>query len=153
MTKHSLWREGPTLTRPDSCGGALLRMPGVSSRPARDRLGQPGSWPSGPDWQHESNGTATGSLPERMPTASTSGPARNRLHRLPGSHPSCGGALPIGAAVIDGEAVAFDAQGSADFHPLRSREGQANAVLVAYDVLELTAAIYDASRYRSAESA
>jgi ATP-dependent DNA ligase len=39
------------------------------------------------------------------------------------------------AAVIDGEAVAIDAEGRADFHALRSREGQAGAILVAYDVL------------------
>jgi bifunctional non-homologous end joining protein LigD len=46
-------------------------------------------------------------------------------------------ALPIGAAVIDGEAIAFDAEGRPSFTALRSRNGEKRAVLVAYDLLEL----------------
>jgi bifunctional non-homologous end joining protein LigD len=46
-------------------------------------------------------------------------------------------ALPIGAAVLDGEAVTFNREGQADFAALRTSAGQANAILVAYDLLEL----------------
>jgi ATP-dependent DNA ligase len=45
-------------------------------------------------------------------------------------------ALPIGAAVLEGEAVTFNREGQADFAALRSGAGQANAILVAYDLLE-----------------
>jgi ATP-dependent DNA ligase len=46
-------------------------------------------------------------------------------------------ALPAEKAVIDGEAVLPRADGSFDFEGLRSREGQAAAMLIAYDVLEV----------------
>jgi bifunctional non-homologous end joining protein LigD len=46
-------------------------------------------------------------------------------------------ALPAENAVIDGEAVLPRTDGSFDFEGLRSREGQAGAILVAYDVMEL----------------
>jgi hypothetical protein len=55
-------------------------------------------------------------------------PAKNRLHRLSRSHPGCHGGAALGAAVIDGEAVAFVAQGCADFHALRSRENEGQHV-------------------------
>jgi bifunctional non-homologous end joining protein LigD len=45
--------------------------------------------------------------------------------------------LPIGAAVIDGEALAFDAEGQPSFTLYGSRDGERRAVLVAYDLLEL----------------
>jgi bifunctional non-homologous end joining protein LigD len=38
---------------------------------------------------------------------------------------------------IDGEAVAFRQDGSCDFFALRGKDGQASAVLVAFDLLEL----------------
>ncbi len=46
-------------------------------------------------------------------------------------------ALPADAAVLDGEAILPRPDGSFDFEGLRSREGQASAILVAYDVLEV----------------
>jgi ATP-dependent DNA ligase len=48
-------------------------------------------------------------------------------------------ALPADTALIDGEAVLPRADGSFDFKGLRSRGGQAGAILVAYDVLEVDA--------------
>src|SRR3954452_15804440 len=47
-------------------------------------------------------------------------------------------ALPVGSAVLDGEAVVLRADNTSDFEPLRSRQGQADAILVAYDVMEWT---------------
>jgi bifunctional non-homologous end joining protein LigD len=46
-------------------------------------------------------------------------------------------ALPIGGVVIDGEAVAFDPEGRLSFTALRSRDGEADALMVAYDLLEI----------------
>ena len=46
-------------------------------------------------------------------------------------------ALPIGAAVLDGEAVTFDREGQADFAGLRTSAGQTNDILIAYDLLEV----------------
>src|SRR5436309_12060545 len=43
-------------------------------------------------------------------------------------------ALPVDSAVLDGEAVSDN---TSDFEGLRSRHGQADAVLVAYDVMEV----------------
>ena len=38
--------------------------------------------------------------------------------------------------MIDGEAVVFRPDNTSDFEALRSREGQAGAILVAYDLME-----------------
>ena len=46
-------------------------------------------------------------------------------------------ALPVENAVIDGEAVVIRPDNSFDFEALRSRQGQAEAILVAYDVMEV----------------
>jgi bifunctional non-homologous end joining protein LigD len=46
-------------------------------------------------------------------------------------------ALPFGAAVIHGEAVAFNAEGRPSFTALQSRESERHAVMVAYDLLEI----------------
>src|SRR3954463_9068560 len=43
-------------------------------------------------------------------------------------------ALPVDNAVIDGEAILLRSDNTSDFDGLRSRQGQAEAVLVAYDV-------------------
>jgi len=44
-------------------------------------------------------------------------------------------ALPVDSAVIDGEAVLMRRDNTFDFEGLRSRQGQAEAILVAYDCL------------------
>ena len=43
--------------------------------------------------------------------------------------------LPSDDAILDGEAVALDANGLPDFHALMTREGQANAVMNIWDVV------------------
>jgi bifunctional non-homologous end joining protein LigD len=46
-------------------------------------------------------------------------------------------ALPVDNAVIDGEAVVLRPDNTSDFEALKSRQGQAEAILVAYDVMEV----------------
>ena len=46
-------------------------------------------------------------------------------------------ALPVDSAVLDGEAVILRPDNSFDFEALRSRQGQAEAILVAYDIMEV----------------
>jgi len=46
-------------------------------------------------------------------------------------------ALPVDSAVIDGEAMLLRSDNTSDFDGLRSRQGQAEAILVACDVLEV----------------
>jgi bifunctional non-homologous end joining protein LigD len=46
-------------------------------------------------------------------------------------------ALPVERAVLDGEAIVLRPDAASDFFALRSTEGQAAAVLVAFDILEL----------------
>src|SRR5436305_958554 len=46
-------------------------------------------------------------------------------------------ALPVNSAVLDGEAVLMRPDNTFDFDGLRSRQGQAEAILVAYDVMEV----------------
>jgi ATP-dependent DNA ligase len=45
-------------------------------------------------------------------------------------------ALPVESAVLDGEAIVMRSADRCDFEALRSREGQAEAILVAYDIME-----------------
>src|SRR3954469_3044864 len=46
-------------------------------------------------------------------------------------------ALPVNSAVLDGEAIVMRSADRCDFEALRSRQGQAEAILVAYDIMEL----------------
>jgi len=46
-------------------------------------------------------------------------------------------ALPVKSVVLDGEAIVLRPDNTSDFEALRSRQGQAEAILVAYDVMEL----------------
>ena len=46
-------------------------------------------------------------------------------------------ALPVYSAVLDGEAVVLRPDQTSDFEALRSPHGQAAAVLVAYDLMEV----------------
>jgi bifunctional non-homologous end joining protein LigD len=45
-------------------------------------------------------------------------------------------APPVDSAVIDGEAVVMRPENVCDFEALRSPQGQAEAILVAYDLME-----------------
>jgi bifunctional non-homologous end joining protein LigD len=44
--------------------------------------------------------------------------------------------LPVDSAVLDGEAILLRPDNTSDFEGLRSRQGQAEAILVAYDIME-----------------
>src|SRR3954453_20029155 len=46
-------------------------------------------------------------------------------------------ALPVNSAVLDGEAILLRPDNTSNFDGLRSRQGQAEAVLVAYDMMEV----------------
>jgi len=46
-------------------------------------------------------------------------------------------ALPVDSAVLDGEAIVLRPDSSSDFEALKSRHGQAEAILVAYDMMEV----------------
>jgi bifunctional non-homologous end joining protein LigD len=45
--------------------------------------------------------------------------------------------LPVESVVLDGEAILLRPDNTSDFEGLRSRQGQAEAILVAYDIMEL----------------
>jgi bifunctional non-homologous end joining protein LigD len=45
-------------------------------------------------------------------------------------------ALPVDSAVLDGEAILLRPDNTSNFDALRSRQGQAEAILVAYDIME-----------------
>ena len=45
-------------------------------------------------------------------------------------------ALPVESAVLGGEAIVMRSADRCDFEALRSRQGQAEAILVAYDIME-----------------
>jgi ATP-dependent DNA ligase len=46
-------------------------------------------------------------------------------------------ALPVESAVLDGEAIVMRSADRCDFEALRSRGGQAEAILVPYDIMEV----------------
>jgi bifunctional non-homologous end joining protein LigD len=45
-------------------------------------------------------------------------------------------ALPVESAVLEGEAIVARPDNTSDFEALRSPQGQAEAILVAYDIME-----------------
>ena len=49
-------------------------------------------------------------------------------------------ALPVESAVLDGEAIVMRSADRCDFEALRSRQGQAEAILVTYDVTQVEGA-------------
>ena len=48
-----------------------------------------------------------------------------------------GAALPVESAVLYGEAIVLRPDNTSDFEALRSRQGQGEAILVAYDIMEV----------------
>ena len=52
-------------------------------------------------------------------------------------HPRCPRRAAGHSAVVDGEAIVLRPDNTSDFEALRSREGQAEAILVAYDIMEV----------------
>ena len=65
--------------------------------------------------------------------------AKHHVRLFEGLHPhmwDAVSALPVESAVLDGEAVILRPDNSFDFEALRSRQGQEEAMLVAYDIME-----------------
>jgi bifunctional non-homologous end joining protein LigD len=93
--------------------------------------------PSGPEWRHEIKFDgyrviARKDCPRVRLWARTTSDYSAAFSRIRDAV----AALPADNAVIDGEAILIRPDGSFDFDGLRSREGQAGAVLVGYDLLE-----------------
>src|SRR6476661_8149519 len=126
-----LWRVSrPIRSRSKPDGFILPCQPALADRP-----------PSGPGWLHEIKFDGYRVIARKdgdrvrlwARTTSDYTAAFTRIR-------DAVAALPVENAVIDGEAVLPRADGSFDFEGLRSRHGQAGAILVAYDVLELDGA-------------
>jgi hypothetical protein len=93
--------------------------------------------PSGPDWSHEIKFDGYRLIArkdgERVRLwARTTTDYTPCLSRIRGAV----AAVPAESVVIDGEAVVLRPDALTDFHALRSSEGQARAVMIAFDLLE-----------------
>src|SRR4051812_18126545 len=120
----------------------------VSSRPIRTRSKPPGfilpcqpalagKPPSGPGWLHEIKFDGYRVIARKdgdqvrlwARTTSDYSKAFTRIR-------DAVAALPVESAVLDGEAIVLRPDNTSDFEGLRSRQGQAEAILVAYDIME-----------------
>ena len=127
-----------------------LRMLWRVSRPLRSRSNSPGfilpcqpalaeSRPSGPGWLHEIKFDGYRVIARKdgdrvrlwARTTSDYSKAFTRIR-------DAVAALPVESAVLDGEAIIMRWAGRCDFEALRSRQGKAEAILVAYDIMEVT---------------
>ena len=121
----------------------------VSSRPVRSRSKPPGFIlpcqpaladrpPSGPGWLHEMKFDGYRVIARKdgeqvrlwARTTSDYSKAFTRIR-------DAVAALPVDSAVLDGEAIVMRSAHRCDFEALRSRQGQAEAILVAYDIMEV----------------
>src|SRR3954454_16302818 len=118
-----LWRVSrPIRTRSKPPGFILPCQPALAGRP-----------PSGPGWLHEIKFDGYCIIARKdgeqvriwARTTSDYSKAFTRMR-------DAIAALPVDNAVIDGEALAMRTDNSFDFEALRSRQGQAGAILVAY---------------------
>jgi bifunctional non-homologous end joining protein LigD len=123
-----LWRVSrPIRTRSKPPGFIQPCQPALADRP-----------PSGPGWLHEIkfDGYRVIARKDRERVrlwARTTSDYSSAFTRIRDAV----AALPVESAVLDGEAILLRADNTSDFDGLRSREGQAGAILVAYDVMEL----------------
>jgi bifunctional non-homologous end joining protein LigD len=117
-------------------------------RPARARL-QPDGFirpcqpyladrpPAGPDWLHEIKWDGYRLIARKG--------ERSRMWARTGTDYSASfpliraalEALPAESALIDGEAVVVGGDGHSQFNALRAKQGQARAILIAFDLLEV----------------
>ena len=120
-----LWRVSrPLRSRSKPDGFILPCQPALAERP-----------PSGPDWLHEIKFDGYRVIARKdggqarlwARTTSDYSKAFTRIR-------DAVAALPVHSAVLDGEAVVMRPDNSFDFEALRSRQGQAEAILVAYDI-------------------
>jgi bifunctional non-homologous end joining protein LigD len=123
-----LWRVSrPIRTRSKPAGFILPCQPALADRP-----------PAGPGWLHEIKFDGYRVIARKdgdqvrlwARTTSDYSSAFTRIR-------DAVAALPVDGAVLDGEAIVLRADNTSDFEALRSRQGQAAAILVAYDVLEV----------------
>src|SRR6476620_7518369 len=122
-----LWRVSrPIRSRSKPPGFILLCQPALAVRP-----------PSGQGWQHEIKFDGYRVIARKdgeqvrlwARTTSDYSKAFTRIR-------DAVAALPVNSGVIDGEAVILRPDNSFDFEALRSGHGQAEAILVAYDIME-----------------
>jgi bifunctional non-homologous end joining protein LigD len=123
-----LWRVSrPIRTRSKPPGFILPCQPALVNRP-----------PSGPDWLHEIKFDGYRVIARKDGAqvrlwARTTSDYTKVFTRIRDAV----AALPVESAVLDGEAIVLRTDNSFDFEALRSRQGQAEAILVAYDLMEL----------------
>jgi bifunctional non-homologous end joining protein LigD len=126
MRASMLWRVSrPIRSRSKPPGFILPCQPALAERP-----------PSGPDWLRENKFDGYRVIARKdgeqvrlwSRTTSDYSKAVTRIR-------DALAALPVDSAVIDGEAVVLRPDNSCDFEALRSRQGQAEAILVAYDLM------------------
>jgi bifunctional non-homologous end joining protein LigD len=94
--------------------------------------------PSGPDWSHEIKFDGYRLIARKDGDrvrlwARTTTDYTGSLPRIRAAV----AALPVHSAVLDGEAIVLRPDATSDFHALRSAEGQARAVMIAFDLLEV----------------
>ena len=133
------------LPRQGTCRPAMLWVP---SRPVRSRSKPPGFIlpcqpaladrpPAGPGWLHEVKWDGYRVIARKDGDrvrlwARTTSDYSNAFIRIRDAV----AALPVESAVVDGEAIVMRSADRCDFEALRSRQGQAEAILVAYDIME-----------------
>src|SRR6478609_5893045 len=122
-----LWRVSrPLRSRSKPDGFILPCQPALADRP-----------PSGPGWLHEIKFDGYRVIARKdgdrvrlwARTTSDYSSAFTRIR-------DAVAALPVDSAVLDGEAIIMRSAGRCDFEALRSRQGQGEAILVAYDIME-----------------
>jgi hypothetical protein len=122
-----LWRVSrPLQSRSKPPGLILPRQPALAERP-----------PSGPGWVHEIKFDGYRVIARKdgervrlwARTTSDYSKAFTRIRNAVA-------ALPVDSAVLDGKAIVLRSDNTSDFEALRSRQGQAEAILVAYDIME-----------------
>src|SRR5213076_2625801 len=123
-----LWRVSrPIRSRSKPPGFILPCQPALAERP-----------PSGPDWLHEIKFDGYRVIARKdgdqirlwARTTSDYSKAFTRIR-------DAVAALPVESAVLDGEAILLRPDNTLDFEGLRSRQGQSEAILATYDVLEV----------------
>jgi bifunctional non-homologous end joining protein LigD len=126
------------------------RMSWTAPQPSWSRPGQPPGFvstcqptlvevpPAGTDWMHEikHDGYRIIARKEGFRVRVWSRNQTNMTESMAGITAAVA-ALDVHSATIDGEAVALHPDGHSDFAALRSRQGAAQAVLFAFDLLEL----------------
>ena len=129
MPASMLWRSSsrPVRSRSKPDGFILPCQPALADRP-----------PSGPGWLHEIKFDGYRVIARKdgeqvrlwARTTSDYSKAFTRIR-------DAVAALPVDSAVLDGEAIVMRSAHRCDFEALRSRQGQAGAILVAYDIMEV----------------